>query len=127
MVLADLGADVIKVEPPEGDATVHGPPWIGPAKEGGERVATYHRSIGTSAACAWTCAGAEGEVAGGRSVGRMCDRDPRPGGLGAPGHRRRDAGEPQPEPGSLSITGYGPDGPDVAKPGYDFVAQAVGG
>src|SRR3712207_6290265 len=27
----------------------------------------------------------------------------------------------------LAITGYGPDGPDAAKPGYDFVAQAVGG
>jgi crotonobetainyl-CoA:carnitine CoA-transferase CaiB-like acyl-CoA transferase len=27
----------------------------------------------------------------------------------------------------LSITGYGPDGPDAAKPGFDFVAQAVGG
>jgi len=27
----------------------------------------------------------------------------------------------------LAITGYGPDGPDAGKPGYDFIAQAVGG
>jgi crotonobetainyl-CoA:carnitine CoA-transferase CaiB-like acyl-CoA transferase len=27
----------------------------------------------------------------------------------------------------LSITGYGPDGPDADKPGFDFIAQAVGG
>ena len=32
MLLGDLGADVVKVEPPDGDATRGwGPPWVGPA------------------------------------------------------------------------------------------------
>src|ERR671910_131203 len=45
MLLGDLGADVVKVEPPEGDATRGwGPPWVGSAAEG-TRTAAYYLAV----------------------------------------------------------------------------------
>jgi crotonobetainyl-CoA:carnitine CoA-transferase CaiB-like acyl-CoA transferase len=45
MLLADLGAEVVKVEPPEGDATRGwGPPWVGD-EAAGTRTAAYYLSV----------------------------------------------------------------------------------
>ena len=131
MVLADLGADVIKVEPPEGDPTRgYGPPWIGPARDGGERIAAYYLSVNRNKrSLRLDLHSAEGREVLHRLVSRsdVLVENFRPGALERLGFDDSALASLNPRLVHLSITGYGPDGPDAAKPGFDFVAQAVGG
>jgi crotonobetainyl-CoA:carnitine CoA-transferase CaiB-like acyl-CoA transferase len=125
MVLADLGADVIKVEPPEGDPTRgYGPPW---ATEG---LATYFLSVNRNKrSLKLDLHKAEGVEVVRRLIGRsdVLVENFRPGALDRLGLDDGALATLNPSLVHLSITGYGPDGPDAAKPGFDFVAQAVGG
>jgi crotonobetainyl-CoA:carnitine CoA-transferase CaiB-like acyl-CoA transferase len=131
MVLADLGADVVKVEPPEGDPTRgYGPPWIGPAQSGGERVAAYYLSVNRNKrSLRLDLRSSEGRDVLRRLVGRsdVLIENFRPGALERLGFEDSALASLNPKLVHLSITGYGPVGPDAAKPGFDFVAQAVGG
>ncbi|MEP7158839.1 MAG: CoA transferase, partial [Chloroflexota bacterium] len=131
MVLADLGADVIKVEPPEGDATRgYGPPWVGSAAPGGDRFATYFLAVNRNKrSLRLDMRRPEGAEVVRRLIGRsdVLIENFRPGGLERLGLGEAELSALNPKLVHLSITGYGPDGPDAAKPGYDFVAQAVGG
>jgi len=131
MVLADLGADVIKVEPLDGDATRgYGPPWINPEAPLGERTAVYFLSVNRNKrSLRLNMAVGEGREVVRRLIGRsdVLVENFRPGGLERLGFGRSDLDQINPKLVQLSITGYGPEGPDAGKPGYDFVAQAVGG
>ena len=132
MVLADLGADVIKVEPPEGDATRHwGPPWVGPGDEGSpERVAAYFLSVNRNKrSLRLDLRQQEGREVLGRLLGRsdVLVENFRPGGLARLGFDDTELRRLNGDLVHLAISGYGPDGPDAAKAGYDFVAQAAGG
>ena len=131
MVLADLGADVIKVEPLDGDATRgYGPPWINPEAPLGERTAVYFLSVNRNKrSLRLNIASGEGREVVRRLIGRsdVLVENLRPGGLERLGFGRSDLEQINPKLVQLSITGYGPEGPDAGKPGYDFVAQAVGG
>lgn len=130
MILADLGADVVKIEPPEGDATRGwGPPWVGdPAA--GTRTAAYYLAVNRNKRSIRLDLKAPD---GPRVLRRLLDgadvfvENFRPGSLGRLGFddaalRSINAGLIH-----LAVTGYGTTGPAADRPGYDFVIQAVGG
>jgi crotonobetainyl-CoA:carnitine CoA-transferase CaiB-like acyl-CoA transferase len=124
MVLGDLGAEVIKVERPEGDDTrAWGPPWSG------DGSSTYFDSVNRNKRSIVLDLGAEADRELGR---RLIDRADvlienfRPGamerfGLGVDAMRALN-----PRLVSCSVTGFGA-GAGAALPGYDLMIQAVGG
>ena len=135
MVLADLGAQVIKVEPPDGDPTRgYGPPWVTAEPlapdASAERVAAYYLSVNRNKRSLRLDLRQRAGVA---VVERLISRSDvlienfRPGGLERLGLTETRLHELNPKLVQLSITGYGRTGPDAEKPGFDFIAQAVGG
>ncbi|HEX2756755.1 MAG TPA: CoA transferase, partial [Candidatus Limnocylindrales bacterium] len=130
MLLADLGADVIKVEPPDGDATRGwGPPWVG-SVEDGTRTAAYALAVNRNKRSIRV----DLRQPDGAAVLRrlLTDADVlveniRPGGLDRLGFDDGTLAALNPALVHLSITGYGPGAPDPARPGYDFVIQAESG
>ncbi len=130
MLLADLGADVVKVEPPGGDATRGwGPPWVGD-ELAGTRTAAYYLAVNRNKRSIRLDLR---RPAGAAILGRLlADADVlvenlRPGSLARLGFDADVLREVNPDLVHLAISGYGPDGPAADRPGYDFVIQAVGG
>ncbi|AEQ50402.1 CaiB/BaiF CoA transferase family protein [Pelagibacterium halotolerans] len=131
--LADLGAEVIKVESPEGDDTRRwGPPFIerDDGRGGTEEVAAYFHATNRSK----------------RSM--ICDfRDPadlerlkaliadadvlvenfKLGGLARYGLDYPTLAAINPRLVYVSITGFGQTGPRASQPGYDFLIQGMSG
>ncbi len=124
MTLADLGAEIIKIEPLTGDDTRHwGPPFI-------NDESTYFLSVN-------------------RSKKSICldlktDRDKqilwkliltadivvenfRPGALGRLGFSWEEIHRQAPAIILVSLSGYGQTGPLASNPGYDLIAQGEGG
>ena len=130
MLLGDLGADVVKVEPPEGDATRGwGPPWVGSGRAG-TRTAAYYLAVNRNKRSIRLDLSTED----GREVLRRLLRgadavveNHRVGGFAKLGFSDEVLRELNPGLVHLAISGFGTRGPDADKPGYDFVIQAVGG
>jgi crotonobetainyl-CoA:carnitine CoA-transferase CaiB-like acyl-CoA transferase len=130
MLLADLGAEVVKVEPPEGDATRGwGPPWVGD-EAAGTRTAAYYLSVNRNKrSIRLDLKREEGRAVLGRllATSDVFVDNFRVGGLARLGFDDAALRELNPDLVHLAISGFGPDGPDAHRPGYDFVVQAVGG
>ncbi len=130
MLLADLGADVIKVEPPEGDATRGwGPPWVG-AEADGTRTAAYYLAVNRNKRSIRL----DLRQAAGIDILRrlLADADVlvenfRAGGFERFGFDDETLRNLNARLVHLAITGYGPAAPDPGRPGYDFVIQAESG
>jgi crotonobetainyl-CoA:carnitine CoA-transferase CaiB-like acyl-CoA transferase len=130
MLLADLGAEVIKVEPPEGDATRGwGPPWVGD-EANRTRTAAYFLAVNRNKRSIRLDLKTD---AGREVLGRLLRTSDvlvenfRVGGLARLGFGDDVLERLNPALVHLAISGFGTDGPDAAKPGYDFVVQATGG
>jgi crotonobetainyl-CoA:carnitine CoA-transferase CaiB-like acyl-CoA transferase len=128
MLLGDLGADVIKVEPPEGDATRGwGPPWVGSAAS---RTAAYYLAVNRNKrSLRLDLRSADGAAVLRRLLerGDVLVENFRPGALERFGFGDDELARVNPSLVHLAISGYGVHGPDAGRPGYDFVVQAVAG
>ena len=128
-LLADLGAEVIKIERPgTGDDTRHwGPPWHG---DGDERVAAYFLSCNRGKkSAAIDFARPEGaELV--RKLAAQADvlvENFKVGGLARFGLDAATLRAVNPRLVYASITGFGQDGPYADRAGYDFIIQGMGG
>ncbi len=128
-LLADLGAEVIKIERPgSGDDTRHwGPPWHG---EGDKRVSAYFLSANRGKkSAAIDFARPEGAALV-RKLAEDADvvvENFKVGGLEKFGLDAASLRAANPRLIYASITGFGQDGPYADRAGYDFIIQAMGG
>ena len=128
-LLADLGAEVIKIERPGvGDDTRHwGPPWHG---EGDERVAAYFLSANRGKKSAAIDFSQPEGAALVRKIAETCDvvvENFKVGGLKKFGLDADALRAANPRLVVASITGFGQDGPYAERAGYDFIIQGMGG
>ena len=132
-VLADLGAEVVKVEAPEGDDTRRwGPPFIERLREDGtfETVAAYFQAANrgkTSVTCDFSniddLARVKELIAGADVV----IENFKLGGLKKFGLDYESLAADNPGLVYVSVTGFGQTGPRAAQPGYDFLVQGLCG
>ncbi len=123
MLLADLGADVIKVESPAGDDTRH---WVPPVR--GD-VGTYYLSINRNKRSIVLDLGDPGDLAVAHELSARADitiQNFRPGGLAKFGLDYDSVRGRNPRSVYCSISGFGSDG-GAHLPGYDLLVQAVSG
>jgi crotonobetainyl-CoA:carnitine CoA-transferase CaiB-like acyl-CoA transferase len=127
MMLADLGADVIKVEGPTGDDTRT---WTPPVRQvAGTEVATYYLSLNRNKRSVLLDLREEADAKLGRELARRADvfvENFKTGGLARFGLDYQTVRAANPNVIYTSISGFG-SGAGAHVPGYDLMVQAISG
>ena len=122
-LLGDLGAEIIKVEPPSGDPVRQ---W-GARFSGGSLWWSVHARNKRCVSLNLKNAEARAVVL---DLVRQCDavvENFRPGQLAAMGLGETELRQARPDLVIARISGYGQDGPDRDKPAFGVIGEAVGG
>jgi len=130
MMLGDLGARVVKVESPGSgdDSRGWGPPFVTP--EGADRESTYFFSANRNKESITLDLKADADKAVLTELLRRADvllENFRPGTLARLGFGTDVLAELNPRLVQLSISGFGHDGPEGQRAGYDQIAQGEAG
>jgi crotonobetainyl-CoA:carnitine CoA-transferase CaiB-like acyl-CoA transferase len=132
-ILADLGADVIKVESPQGDGTRQwGPPWVTRTDaDGTERQeAAYYHACNRGKRSTMADFNSEDDLQRIRTLAKGADvviENFKTGGLAKFGLDYDTLCAVNSGLVYCSITGFGQTGPRAHEPGYDFVIQGMSG
>ena len=131
-ILGDLGADVIKIERPElGDDTrKYGPPFVLDVNGTETTESGYYLSANRNKrSVTLNLTGAEGQSLAKRMINRcqVLAENFKVGNLAKFGLDYTSLKAENPGLVYCSITGFGQTGPKAKRPGYDFMAQGLGG
>ncbi|SDN69735.1 CaiB/BaiF CoA-transferase family protein [Geodermatophilus sp. DSM 45219] len=124
MLLADLGADVVKVESPGGDDTRT---WAPPVRDG---VSTYYLGVNRNKRSVALDLTDPDDVAAARELARRADvlvENFKPGGLARFGLDHATVSTTNPGIVYASISGFGSGPGGRSLPGYDLIVQAISG
>ena len=128
-ILADLGADVIKIESPAGDGTrLWGPPWV--EREQGDREAAYYHAANRGKRSVVADFKNADDLRRVRELAAGADvvlENFKTGTLARFGLDFASLEALNPRLVYCSITGFGQTGPRASEAGYDFVIQAMSG
>jgi crotonobetainyl-CoA:carnitine CoA-transferase CaiB-like acyl-CoA transferase len=129
-LLADLGADVVKVEAPEGDDTRKwGPPFVEGAEGENLSAAYFHSANRGKRSITADFRTAEGQALVKRLAAHadVVVENFKVGGLEKYGLDAASLRREFPRLVYCSVTGFGQDGPYAPRAGYDFLVQGMGG
>lgn len=126
--LADMGADVVKIEAPAGDDTRRwGPPFI---ERDGEKTAAYYFACNRGKRSIVANLKDADDLAAVQKLAAQADviiQNYKQGGLDKFGLDYPSIAEGNPGVVYASITGFGQDGPRASQPGYDLLIQGMSG